>query len=238
MQMTRLGWWWSVAIGFAVGGQAATARAQDCTSDAECAPPLACKPGASSCSSSGGMSMDGGMTVDEPVCETGPAVCTWVLVGCQTEASCTQPSWTCMALDGAVPATSICFPRGIDCTAGAACPAGWGCVDFSTVKEKDLAEMWASPGSTRFCWPDVLRGVPDKTTPVDSTQLHLTGVSGGGLEAPVRVVSDAGSAPAPNAQQGSGCSMSGRGASAGTWLLLVLVVAWRLGRKLLPGLHG
>ena len=136
-----------------------------------------------------------------------------------------------MLLEGAQPTTHICFPKGIDCSAGAACPAGWSCVDFSTVKEKDLAAMWTSTGSTKFCWPDVLRGVPDQTTPVDATQLGITGVAGGGTEGPSRGVADGGSAPQSSSDKGSGCSMLGQGASPVPWLAVAFALAWRVGRQ-------
>ena len=177
------------------------------------------------------MSIDGGMTVSDPVCVTEPAACTWVLVACQTDANCTQPSWTCTLLNGAVPATNICFPKGIDCSTGAACPAAWSCVDFATVEEADMRAMWTSSGSTKFCWPDVLRGVPDKTTPVDATQLGITGVAGGGTEIPTRGVADGGSAPQPSSDTGSGCSIVGRGVGPGLWLAVAVGLAWRVGRK-------
>jgi hypothetical protein len=221
MQLSHLASRWLGAIAFVIGAQAATASAQPCTTDAQCASPLACKPGATICSGGGGMSVDGGMTVSDPVCETEPAACTWVLGACQTDANCTQPSWTCMLLEGAQPTTHICFPKGIACATDAACPAGWSCVDFATVAEKDLAAMWTATGSTKFCWPDVLRGVPDKTTPVDSTHLGITGVSGGGTETPVRGAAD----------EGSGCSMLGQGAGPGLWLAVAVGLAWRIGRK-------
>ena len=231
MQPTRFASCWLATIAFVIGARAATANAQTCTTDAECASPLACKPGATTCSGGGGMSIDGGMTVSDPVCVTEPAACTWILVACQTDASCTEPSWACMLLEGAQPATHICFPKGIACSTAAACPTGWSCVDFATVEEQDLVAMWTATGSTKFCWPDVLRGVPDKTTPVDATQLGITGVAGGGTETPVRGVADAGSAPQPSSDKGSGCSMLGRGAGPGFWLPVAVVLAWRVGRK-------
>jgi hypothetical protein len=241
MQTTRLIPRWLGTIALVSGAWTATAFAQPCATDAECAPPLACRPGASTCSQSGSMDADGGMTVSDPVCVTEPAACTWVLVACQTDADCTQPSWTCMLLEGAQPTTHICFPRGIDCSVGAACPAGWSCVDFATVEEPDLAGMWTSTGSTKFCWPDVLSGVPHKTTPVDATQLGITGVAGGGSESPPRGTVDGGSAggtgsddnaPLPSPDKGSGCSMLGDGASLGLWLPVALVLLPRSRRCL------
>jgi hypothetical protein len=186
------------------------------------------------------MSADGGMTVGDPVCETRPAACTFVLTACLTNSECTQPGWTCLPLADAVPATNICFPKGIDCSTGATCPAGWSCLDFATVKESDMAEMWTATGSTQFCWPDALRGVPDGTTKVDATKAGVTGVKGGGTDNPTLGLgaSDGGSVPVPAASDGgadpgsnkaSGCAMvSG---SDPFWQPLALVLAWRLGRR-------
>jgi hypothetical protein len=153
-----------------------------------------------------------------------------------------------MPLADAVPPTSICFPKGIACSASAACPAGWSCLDFAAVKEKDLAEMWTATGATKFCWPDVLAGVPNKTTRVDSTKTGVTAVRGGGSdgptiglgptsdggmatvdEAPVATASDGGTVR--GSDKDSGCTMLGRGSNAGLWLCLGLALAWRLGRK-------
>lgn len=211
---------------------AAPAIAQTCASDTDCAAPLVCQPRGSICSQSGSMSPDGGMTVSEPVCEAGPTTCTWVLTACQTSSQCTQPGWTCMPLPDAVPSTSICFPKGIDCSGGRTCPAGWSCLDFATVKEEDMAEMWTATGSTKFCWPDALKGVPNGTTNVDATRVGVTGVKGGGTENPTIGLgpsSDGGSASSPD--KSSGCAMLGSGSEAGLWLCLAAVLAWRLGRK-------
>jgi hypothetical protein len=176
------------------------------------------------------MSADGGMTISDPVCETAPAECTLVLTACQTDSQCTRPGWSCAPLEGAVPATSICFPKGIDCSAGAACPVGWSCLDFSTVKERDMADMWAATGSTKFCWPDALMGVPNGTTNVDATKAGVTGVKSGGTEPTLGLpTGDSGTAPDPDT--GSGCAMLGTGSRPGLWLCLALVLAWRLGRK-------
>lgn len=245
--MTRLACQSLGIIVLGIGAWVPIATAQPCTTDAECAPSLACRPGGTICSQSGSRSIDGGTTVSDPVCVTEPLACTWVLTACQTDNDCTQPLWTCMLLNGAQPTTHICFPQGIDCTAGAACPAGWSCVDFSTVKEPDLAEMWMSTGSTKFCWPDVLGGVPEKTTPVDASQLGIVGVVGGGSESTPRGVADGGSAgavgglaqpgsdasvPVSTSGKGSGCSMlGGSDAPQVLWLPLALMLAWRFGRR-------
>jgi hypothetical protein len=146
-----------------------------------------------------------------------------------------------MPLTGAVPATNICFPKGIDCSTGATCSAGWSCLDFATVKESDMAEMWTATGSTQFCWPDVLRGVPNGTTKVDATKAGVTGVKGGGTDSPtlglggaidggstsVPATSDGGTAPGSN--KSSGCAMVG--GSGSLWQSLALVLVWRLGRR-------
>lgn len=153
-----------------------------------------------------------------------------------------------MPLADAVPSTDICFPKGIACSANAACPAGWSCLDFATVKEKDLAAMWTDTGSTQFCWPDVLAGVPDRTTRVDSTKAGVTGVRAGGSDSPpvglgptsdggtatvggkaVATASDGGTGP--GSDKSSGCAMLGRGSHADLWLCLGVALAWRLGRK-------
>jgi hypothetical protein len=222
MQTTRLTRQWLGIIALGMGAWPPSARAQSCTTDAECAPPLACRPGATTCTQSGSRSPDGGITMSDPVCVSDPPTCTWVLTACQSDAECTQPSWACMLLVGAEPPTSICFPEGIDCSVGQPCPAGWSCVDFANVKEKDMREMWLASSSNQFCWPDVLGGVPNKTTRVDSTAARL----GGG--------SDAGTL-APTSGKGSGCSMLGRAGAPGLWLSLVLALAWRIGRRRTAG---
>lgn len=241
MHNTRLVLRQSALVALAICASTSTALAQLCTSDAECAEPLVCRPGSKVCQQSGSMSADGGMTVSEPVCEASPAACTLVLTACLTSSECTQPGWTCLPLTDAVPATNICFPKGIDCSAGASCPAGWSCLDFATVKEADMAAMWTATGSTQFCWPDALRGVPNGTTKVDATKAGVTGVKGGGTESPtsglgpasddgspsVLAASDGGTAPGSN--KASGCAMVG--GSGSLWLPLALVLAWRLGRR-------
>jgi hypothetical protein len=80
-------------------------------------------------------------------------------------------------------ASKTCFPQGIVCAAGQACPTGWSCIDFATVKESSLADMWGPTGETTYCFPDVLRGVADKTTKVDSSGIN-PGNSGGEVSLP------------------------------------------------------
>jgi hypothetical protein len=124
-----------------------------------------------------------------------------------------------MLLVGAEPPTSICFPEGIDCSAGQACPAGWSCVDFANVKEKDMREMWLASSSNQFCWPDVLGGVPDKTTRVDSPAAG----TGGGTEGSLSGAADGGAA--------GGCSMLGGAHAPGLWVPFALALARRVGRR-------
>lgn len=240
MQMARLTSWWLGIIAFGMGAWAPSATAQSCTTDAECAPPLACRPGATTCTQSGSRSPDGGFTMSDPVCVSDPPTCTWVLTACQSDADCTQPLWACMLLVGAEPPTSICFPEGIDCSARQACPAGWSCVDFANVKEKDMREMWLASASNQFCWPDVLAGVPNKTTRVDSTAAR----SGGGIEGSLNGTADGGSAggslPIPGSDASepivssggsSGCSLLGHCRAPGLWLPLAFGLAWWTGRR-------
>lgn len=136
--------------------------------------------------------------------------------------------------------------------AGQTCPAGWSCVDFSTVAEPTLADMWGPSSETKYCFPDVLRGIADKTTRTDSSGINPgdlgggtesggsgkgTSMSDGGITNASR--SDAGGQPAtsdrgnqPIAKTGSsGCALGGRGPAALPWCLLAGLVAARLFRR-------
>ena len=239
-------------VGFAgLGLGMAPAQAQNCTTDAECAVPLTCRAGGTRCSQSGGKLPDGGMFVSDPICVADPSTCTWSLVACTADSECTLAHWACLALP-AVGASSICFPEGIVCAAGQVCPAGWSCVDFSTVAEPTLADMWGPSSETKYCFPDVLRGIADKTTRTDVSGINPgdlgggtesggsgkgTGVSDGGIANTSRA--DAGAQPTtsdtgnqPTAKTGSsGCALGGRGPAALPWCLLAGVVAARLFRR-------
>jgi len=227
------------------------AQAQNCTTDAECAVPLTCKAGGMRCSQSASPLPDGGMLVSDPVCVAGPSACTWSLVACTADSECALAHWACLALP-AVGASSICFPEGIVCAAGQTCPAGWSCVDFSTVAEPTLADMWGPSSRTKHCFPDVLRGIADKTTRTDSSAINPgdlgggsesggsgkgTGMSDGGIANTIR--SDAGAQPAtsdtgdqPVAKTVSaGCSLGGHATSALPWCLLIGLVTARSFRR-------
>jgi len=239
MHAIRLASQWLGIITVGMGAWAPTATAQSCTSDSECAPPLACRPGATTCTQSGTSSPDGAFTMSDPVCVSDPPTCTWVLAACQSDAECTQPSWACMLLVGAEPPTSICFPEGIDCSARQACPPGWSCVDFANVKEKDMREMWLASASNQFCWPDVLAGVPNKTTRVDSngarlgggTEGSLNGADGGRAGGGLAIPGSDASVPVPSSGGSSGCSMLGPGRAPRLWLLLAFGLSSWIGRR-------
>jgi hypothetical protein len=203
----------------------APARAQTCATNATCAAPLTCKPGSKICSSSGGTLPDGGTFTTEPVCENEPATCTWTLVPCTADSECTLAYWKCLALP-VEPVSRLCFPEGILCAAGQACPAGWSCVDFSAVAEKDLADMWNPNGQTQYCFPDALRGVADKTTQVDSTAVNQgTGSDNSGT--PTLGAGTAGTAKTDS----SGCALGGFRPAAWPWCLLAGLAAVRLFRR-------
>ena len=245
MKIARLtfGWIGSVALAMSAWAPLASAQPPGCNGDRDCVSPLVCREGANTCSSVG-MMIDGGTYTSDPVCQTEPPTCTWVLTACQTDSECTLPGWACMPLTGVQPATSICFPKGIVCSAG--CPAGWSCVDFAKVAESDLMEMWPPAGTTQFCWPDSLRGVADKTTRVDSLDARGGGTAvGGGSEVTLRGNSLDGGTPGGIPEQGakdtteatsgssksSGCTLLGQSRTAGPWPFLALVLAWRFGRR-------
>lgn len=222
----------------------APARAQTCTTDANCTAPLTCKPGSTRCSQSASPLPDGGMLVSEPVCEVGPGTCTWTLVACTVDSECALAHWACLQLP-AVGASHVCFPEGIVCAAGQTCPAGWSCVDFSTVAETDLAEMWGPNGESKYCFPDALRGVADKTTKVDNAGINPGNLDGGSESGSgglgMRGVSDGGtvygnpsiSGDSQAAKPGSsGCTLGGRGSAALPWCLLAgFLAAWRFRRR-------
>lgn len=220
-----------------------SAAAQSCAVDADCSPPTACRPGSTTCTQEGGILPDGGFTSSDPICVADPPTCTWVLTTCQTDADCTQPSWACTVLKDAKPPANVCFPKGITCPSGATCPVGWSCVDFASVKEKDLLGMWPTTGSTKFCWPDVIAGVPGKTMRVDSSQLGLTGGASENESGP-RSVADGGTeggsvtpgsdpaGPTSSSGASSGCSTANNERAPSVWPPLVLVLAWGVSRRI------
>jgi hypothetical protein len=189
----------------------APARAQECTTDANFAAPLSCKPGSQVCSGGGAVLPDGGVLVTDPVCVSDPPTCTWSLQACSKNSECTQARWVCLPLPAAG-ASNVCFPEGIVCAAGQACPAGWSCVDFATVAEGDLVDMWNPNGQTKYCFPDALRGVADKTTRVDSNGVN-PGNLGGGTEG--------------TKNSSSGCALGGRGRDTLPWCLLAGLLTTR-----------
>jgi hypothetical protein len=197
----------------------ASAHAQTCETNANCTSPLVCKPASKVCSASAAILPDGGTISTEPVCENEPAVCTWSLVACTAKSQCTLPNWTCLQLP-AEAASKVCFPEGTACAAGQACPSGWSCVDFSAVEESDLAEMWGSSDQTRYCFPDVLLGVTDHTTPVDSSGIE-PGTSVGTIKG----------GDSSNSKSSSGCSLGGRSASLLPSCLIVGLIAARIWRQ-------
>jgi hypothetical protein len=224
-------------LGFAFVGLAglavtvAPAWGQQCATDADCAAPLTCKSNGQMCSSSGAVLPDGGMYVSDPVCTPNPPTCTWTLQACTADSECTQARWACTQIPGEG-ASKICFPEGIVCAAGQACPAGWSCVDFATVREADMVDMWSPNGETKYCFPDSLRRVADKTANVDSSgidpgaqrggsdTLGSSAVDAGGAvgAAPGTAGSDNGTVPKKSS---SGCSVDGSGQAAWPWCLLV-----------------
>ena len=237
MQSLRFAW---IGLAGLVVGMA-SAQAQDCMTDVDCAVPLACKAGGTRCSQSASRLPDGGMLVSEPVCEAGPSSCTLTLVACATNSECTLAHWACLALP-AVGASSICFPEGIVCAEGQTCPDGWSCVDSSTVEESDLADIWNPNGQTKYCFPDALRGVLHKTTRVDSTGIspgRPAGTESGGSQATTAPSnggrastdpSDAGDPPAPSTVPACG-TLGGRSPVALPWCLVAGLVVARLIRR-------
>ncbi|MBN2573763.1 MAG: hypothetical protein JXP73_04295 [Deltaproteobacteria bacterium] len=102
------------------------------------------------------------------------------------------------------------------------------------VEEKDLVQMWSPSGETKYCFPDFLRGVADKTTQVDNSDID-TGQQPGGNETPVKLAADAGSVGGVDEgiepkESSSGCSLGGNGESAWPWCLLAGLLAFPLAR--------
>jgi hypothetical protein len=210
-------------------------QAQECATNENCTAPLTCKSSGSICSQSGSRSPDGGMVVSDPICTPTPSICTWTLVACTSDSACTQARWACQQLP-AVGADKVCFPQGIICAAGQACPAGWSCVDFATVPQRDLVDMWNPNGETKYCFPDFLRGVANKTTKVDSSGINPGESHGSGSEGTVKSVADGGVAAAPGdapaaTPSSSGCAVGGHVHSAWAWCLLAGLIAFRRLRR-------
>jgi len=84
-------------------------------------------------------------------------------------------------------------------------------------------EMWNPNGETKYCFPDVLRGVTDKTTRVDSTGINPGTIKGG-----VTDETTGGTAATDNS---SGCSIGGRKQAAWLWCPLAGLVATWFGRR-------
>ncbi len=208
----------------------ASAQAQSCAVDSDCASTLTCKQGAKVCMGGGGILPDGGTYVMDPVCENQPSKCTWTFVRCQADSECTQPNWACLTVPGQS-TVKTCFPKAIACSAAEACPTGWTCIDFTQVYDSDPLEIWAATGNN-YCWPDSLNGVLYREIGTDSSGLGLSGVSGGtdksSTAAGTAGSSGTGSAPANGK---SGCAIGGRNTSA-SWTLLALAMLGllRLGR--------
>jgi hypothetical protein len=211
----------------------APVQAQECSTNADCTAPLTCKSMGATCTQSGTILPDGGTYVSDPVCVPEPSTCTWTLVACTADSQCTQAQWACQALPSAG-ADKICFPQGIVCAAGQACPAGWSCVDFATVAENDLVDMWHPNGETKYCFPDFLRGVADRTTQVDSSGINPGGAGGAGTD--VRGSVDGGSAAGTGAGptdkvSSSGCAVGGHARTAWPCCLLAGLLAIRRLRR-------
>jgi hypothetical protein len=229
MKLVGCGSLGAIALGIA----GTPAWGQQCSTDADCAAPLTCKSSGQMCSGGGTVLPDGGTVVTGTVCTPIPPVCTWTLQSCATDSECTQTHWACMQFP-AEGASKLCYPEGIVCAAGQACPAGWSCVDFATVEEKDLVVMWSPSGETKYCFPDVLRGVADKTTGVDSSGIN-TGQQPGGSETPVGLGADAGNNLGSDDgvytnKSSSGCSLGGSGHPAAPWCLFTGLLTLLLAR--------
>jgi hypothetical protein len=109
-------------------------------------------------------------------------------------------------------------------------------VDFATVAEKDLVDMWNPNGETKYCFPDFLRGVADKTTQVDSSGINPGGAGGAGTEGPVRGAADGGTGAGTEADptdkpSSSGCAIGGPAETAWPCCLLAGLLAIRQLRK-------
>jgi hypothetical protein len=107
-------------------------------------------------------------------------------------------------------------------------------VDFATVRERDMAEMWNRSGQTKYCFPDVLRGVPDKTTRVDSSGIETgagRGSDGASSGASGPVNTSATSPTSSTSKDSSGCSFSARREVAWPWCLAAALLAFRVRRR-------
>jgi hypothetical protein len=141
-----------------------------------------------------------------------------------------------------------CFPKAIACSAAQACPTGWTCIDFTQVYDSDPLQIWAATGNN-YCWPDSLNGVLYREIRTDSSDLGVSGVSGGtdkgssdagravtlggdgsGASSDAGTPGSSGTGSAP-ANGKSGCTIGGRNTSA-SWTLLALAIVGllRLGR--------
>jgi hypothetical protein len=211
----------------------APALAQACSTDANCTAPLTCKPGPTACEGGGGILPDGGTYTLPTTCQTQPATCTWVFSACQSDSTCSLPSWGCLTFPGQS-TVKMCFPKYIPCSASQPCPTAWSCMESTQTSSNDPGPFWGVVGAINYCWPDNLAGIFDGTTRTDSSGLGLASgqpLSLGGGAVDSGTASAPATQPAP-ASSKSGCAIAGpSGDSAHLALFaLALVGLLSLGR--------
>jgi hypothetical protein len=183
------------------------ALAQPCATDSDCAAALSCKSPGKECSQGAMLLPDGGTYVTQPICETLPSKCTWVLSACQADSDCALPNWGCLLFPNQA-TVKVCFPEQKSCSTTQACPASWSCITSALPSSNDPSLIWGPPRTSNYCWPDSLAGILDGTMHADSSGLNLSEGCGS--------VEDGGINGAETCGGGTGISISGAAGSNGT----------------------
>jgi hypothetical protein len=169
---------------------------------------------------------DGGIYVSDPECTPELSKCTWSFVRCQGDSECVLPQWACLPIPGQA-VIKTCFPNAIACSAGQACPTGWGCLDLSQWQDgNEPLEMWNIESGRQFCWPDSLKGVLDGTAEPDPSGLRLPSSGSSDSTNGTGAADASGLAPADSTptSKSSGCALGHRrGPACSSVMLLALL---------------
>ena len=121
------------------------ALAQPCATDSDCAAALSCKSPGKECSQGAMLLPDGGTYVTQPICETLPSKCTWVLSACQADSDCALPNWGCLLFPNQA-TVKVCFPEQKSCSTTQACPASYHLPELGFrphhLEENQIHDFW------------------------------------------------------------------------------------------------